>query len=100
MEPVEYWDNLFLDTCDIGRGITDRREGGEVIKGGNEGWFGFAEEGCDRITAGGEVAGDEPEDMIAAIGGRGLGSLSTFVCFDVRTLGSISKRANRIFVYI
>lgn len=37
MEPVENWDNLFFDTCDIGRGIADRREGGDVIKGGSGG---------------------------------------------------------------
>lgn len=67
MEPVEYWDSLFLDRCDIGRGIVDRREGGDVIKGGSEGWFGFAEGDCDNTTAGGDVAGDEPEDMIVAI---------------------------------
>lgn len=94
-EPVEYWDNLFFDTCDIGRGIADRREGGDVIKGDREGWFGFGVRECDNTTAGGEVAGDEPEDMIVAITGKGPWDY-LLVVFSVRTLDSISKRTEDI----
>lgn len=88
-EPVEYWDNLFFDTCDIGRGIADRRDGGDVIKGDREGWLGFGEGECDNTTAGGEVAGDEPEDMIVAITRkRGLRICWYFQCaypgFDIQ----------------
>jgi hypothetical protein len=49
--------------------MVDRRAGGDVIKGGSGGWFGFAEE-CDKTTAEGDGAGDEPEDMIVAIEGE------------------------------
>jgi hypothetical protein len=45
----------------------DRRAGGDVIRGGNGGWFGF-EEGEE--TGEGEVAGDTASsvgDMTAAI---------------------------------
>jgi hypothetical protein len=59
-----------------------------VIKGASGGWFGFAEGDCDNTTAGGDVAGDEPEDMIVAIGGRCLGIFLVIWCaypgFDIQ----------------
>jgi hypothetical protein len=48
----------------MGRGKVVRREGGEVIRGGSGGWFGL--DPGDEM-AGGEVAGDDDGDMIAAI---------------------------------
>jgi len=66
-ECVEYCDNLFLDACEVGRCKFDRRAGGDVISGGNGGWFGF-EDGEE--TGDGEVGGDTVSsvgDMTAAI---------------------------------
>lgn len=62
-EPVEYWDNLFLDAWDIGRGIVVRRAGGEVMSGGREESPGFAE-GDDMAD---ELAGDDMGDNTAVI---------------------------------
>lgn len=53
----------------MGRGSADLRDGGEVMRGGNGGWFGF-EDGEE--TAGGDVAGDEFGDMTAVIAGTGM----------------------------
>lgn len=67
MELVEYCDNLFFDAYEVGRCKIDRREGGDVISGGNDGWFGF-EDGED--TGDEEVAGETVSivgDMTAAI---------------------------------
>jgi hypothetical protein len=78
MELVEYCDNLFFDAYEVGRCKIDRREGGDVISGGNGGWFGF-EDGED--TGDEEVAGETVSivgDMTAAIlVGRPLGSSIT-----------------------
>ena len=63
-EPVEYWDSLCLDAWDMGRGIVDRRLGGEVISGGKAVWLATEEPGDG--AAGGEVVGDV-EDMTAVI---------------------------------
>jgi hypothetical protein len=71
-EYVEYWDNLFLDACEVGRCRFDRRVGGDVIRGGNGGWFGL-EDGEDMGD--GEVAGDTVSsvgDMTAAISVNGF----------------------------
>lgn len=97
MEPVENWDNLFFDTCDIGRGMADRREGGDVIRGGSGGWLGFADGECDNTTAGGDVAGDEPGDTVEAMGRERPWDF-VWVIYGVRTLGSISKRRYGMFV--
>lgn len=48
----------------MGRGSVVRREGGEVMRGGRGGWFGL--DPGDEM-AGGDVAGDDDGDMIAAI---------------------------------
>lgn len=64
MDPVEYWDSRFLEACDMGLGICDRRADGEVIRGARDGWFGF--DVCGG-PAGGEGAGDEYVDMIVVI---------------------------------
>jgi hypothetical protein len=67
IELTEYCDNLFFDACEVGRCRVDRREGGDVISGGNGGWFGF-EDGED--TGDGEDAGETVSsvgDMTAAI---------------------------------
>ena len=63
-EPAEYCDRRFLDACDSGRGSVLRRGGGDVISGGRGGWLGFE---VGEASAGGEVAGLEPGDMIAVI---------------------------------
>jgi hypothetical protein len=60
MEPVEYCERRFLEACDIGLGNVDRA-GGVVISGGRAGCPEWDE------TAGGEVAGDELEAMIAVM---------------------------------
>lgn len=73
IELVEYCDRRFLDACDIGRGRVLLRAGGDVINGGRAGWA-VAAAGGDM--AGGEVAGEEPGDMMAVIVGisvRGRG---------------------------
>ena len=70
IEPVtEYCDSRFLEACDIGRGSVVLRAGtGEdVISGGSGGWA-WLEAGGGM--AGGDVAGDEPGDMIAVILGE------------------------------
>ncbi|RYC61920.1 hypothetical protein CHU98_g4311 [Xylaria longipes] len=95
MEPVEYWDSLFLDTCDIGRGIVDRREGGDVMRGGSEGWFGFAEGECDNTTAGGDVAGDEPEDTMEAMERK---KRRDFVVLQCAYPGTDIQKDRRMFV--
>lgn len=67
MEFTEYCDNLFFDACEVGRCRLVRREGGDVINGGNGGWLGF-EDGED--TGDGEVAGETVSsagDMTTAI---------------------------------
>lgn len=64
MELVEYCDKRFLDACDIGRGRVLRRAGGEVISGGSGGCAVVA--GGEEM-AGGEVAGEEPGDMMAVM---------------------------------
>lgn len=94
-EPVEYCDSRFFEARDIGRGATDRRAGGEVIKGVKVGWFGFVvvvvvvDSWCDG-AAGGETTGDEyDEDMIAVIDGRETG-----VSLRMRT----QKRSNFVLV--
>jgi hypothetical protein len=53
-----------LAAFDIGRGRVLRLVGGEVIKGGKGGWLGF-DDGDD--TTGGEVAGDEVDDIMMAV---------------------------------
>lgn len=67
IEFTEYCDNLFFDACEVGLCRVDRREGGDVINGGNGGWLGF-EDGED--TGEGEVAGETVSsvgDMTTAI---------------------------------
>jgi hypothetical protein len=62
IELVEYCDQRFLDACDIGLGSALLRAGGEVINGGRAGW---ADDG--EVSAGGDVAGEEEDDMTAVI---------------------------------
>jgi len=50
----------------MGRGRLLLREGGDVINGGSGGWLTL---GPVVVIAGGEVAGDEPGDMIAVMVG-------------------------------
>ncbi len=52
----------------MGRGNAVLRAGGEVMRGGSGGWFGFVDGG---ETAGGDVAGDELGDMTAVIADAG-----------------------------
>ena len=66
IELVEYCDKRFLEACDMGRGRVLLRDGGEVINGGSGGCVAFA---VWVVMAGGEVAGDEPGDMIAVMAG-------------------------------
>jgi len=66
IELVEYCDKRFLDAWDIGRGKVLLRDGGEVINGGSGGCDALGV--CDEI-AGGEVAGEEPGDIIAVMAG-------------------------------
>lgn len=41
-DTLEYWDILFLEAWDVWRCSVRRAErGGEVIRGGKDGWFGF-----------------------------------------------------------
>ena len=37
ISPVEYWESLFFEACDIGRDRVLRRDCGEVINGGRGG---------------------------------------------------------------
>ena len=59
IEPVEYWESLFLEAYDIGRESVLRRDGGEVIEGGGGAWLGFGAEAAGT----GEVTGDEVDDI-------------------------------------
>lgn len=60
IEPVEYWESLFLEAYDIGRESVLRRDGGEVIDGGGGGaWLGFGGEAPGT----GEVTGDEVDGI-------------------------------------
>jgi hypothetical protein len=65
-DPVEYWDSRSLDTCDIGSGIIAGRAGGDVIRGGSAGWFGF-DDGEDDDIAGVDVADDGLADITVVI---------------------------------
>lgn len=94
IEPVEYCDNLFLDTCDIGRERLERRTGGDVASGVEVDWLGDGCAGFEgvevevavvavvdvglevaellKVVGGGEVAGDGDEgDTIVVIIGSG-----------------------------
>lgn len=63
---VEYCDSRFLDACDIGLGIAERRGfGGDVTSGGSAGWLGLFDKGDD--TAGGGEDDDDVGDMTAVI---------------------------------
>lgn len=82
IELVEYCDSLFIEACEAGCCRFGRfggaAAGGDVIKGGNGGWFGF-DDGEDNGEGdiGEEVAASSIGDMTAAIlVGRYVGKVS------------------------
>ena len=70
IEAVEYCERRFLDACDMGRGRVVLRPSGDVMSGGSGGCAVFKAGG---EMAGGDVAGEDPDDMIAVMAVTRLG---------------------------